>query len=82
MTATSVPRTPADSLATADFTVYDYTHQAWVKEQRYVPCGHLGPCGCYGKAHAGEPADVHSLANCDRMEHGVHVAADCPGLLR
>ena len=63
--------------APADFALYDYTHQAWVKEQRYVACGHLDACSCYGKAHAGEPADVHTLANCEHMSGGVHVAADC-----
>ena len=50
MTASSVPRTPTESLAPADFTVYDYTRQAWVKAQRYVRCGHADACGCYGKA--------------------------------
>lgn len=53
------------TLASADFTVYDYTHRAWVKEQRYVACGHLDACSCYAKAHAGERADVHTTANCD-----------------
>ena len=65
------------TLGPADFTVYDYTRQAFVKRQRYVTCGHLDACGCYGKAHAGEPADVHTLANCEQMSGGVHVAADC-----
>ena len=63
--------------APADFALYDYTRQAFVKRQRYVTCGHLDACGCYGKAHAGEPAEVHTLANCEHMRGGVHVAADC-----
>ena len=67
------------TLGPADFTVYDYTRQAFVKEQRYVTCGHVDACRCYGKAHAGEPADVHTLANCEHMSGGVHVAADCIG---
>jgi hypothetical protein len=35
---------------------YDYERQAWVKDGRYIRCGHPEsmPCGCYGKAHAGE----------------------------
>ena len=61
----------------ADFTVFDYTRQAWVKRQQYVACGHLDACGCYGKAHVGEPADVHTTVNCEHMDGGVHVGADC-----
>ena len=65
------------TLTPADFTVYDYTHQAWVKRQHHVACGHLDACGCYGKAHVGEPADVHTTVNCEHMDGGVHVGADC-----
>jgi hypothetical protein len=37
---------------------FDYTHQAWVVDGRYVTCGHppTMACGCYGRAHAGEAA--------------------------
>lgn len=36
---------------------YDYDNQAWVKDGRYVRCGHPDSmdCGCYGRIHAGEP---------------------------
>jgi len=35
---------------------YDYTHQAWVLEGRYVRCGHpeTMTCHCYGLDHEGE----------------------------
>ena len=36
---------------------FDYTRQAWVVDGVYVTCGHLSKCDCYGKAHAGEPAN-------------------------
>ncbi len=37
---------------------YDYEHQAWVRDGRYLRCGHLEPvdCGCYGRIHEGEAA--------------------------
>lgn len=44
---------------------YDYVHQAWVRDGRYVRCGHPASmnCTCYGRLHAGEPvaadAEVH-----------------------
>ena len=34
---------------------YDYFHQAWVTDGRYVRCAHTSACECYGTAHAGEP---------------------------
>jgi hypothetical protein len=36
---------------------YDYDHQAWVKDGKYVRCGHPESmdCGCFGREHAGEP---------------------------
>ena len=39
---------------------YDYTRQAWVIDGKYVRCGHPERmnCGCYGKAHEGEPVTV------------------------
>ena len=35
---------------------FDYDHQAWVADGRYVRCGHPDDmvCGCYGRTHAGE----------------------------
>ena len=42
---------------------YDYTRQAWVLNGVYVTCGHTTACNCYGKAHAGEPADL-TLREC------------------
>jgi len=35
---------------------YDYERQAWVKNGRYVRCGHPASmdCGCYGREHEGE----------------------------
>lgn len=42
---------------------YDYRHQAYVVNGRYVACNHGNPCDCYGTIHAGQPvaanADVH-----------------------
>lgn len=49
---------------------YDYTNQAWVRDGRYVACGHVPVpatgkyiCDCYGRLHQGEQiaidADVH-----------------------
>jgi hypothetical protein len=35
---------------------FDYERQAWVKNGKYVRCGHPSACGCYGKAHEGEVA--------------------------
>lgn len=35
---------------------YDYENQAWIVNGRYVRCGHVSPCGCYGKLHEGEQA--------------------------
>jgi hypothetical protein len=37
---------------------FDYDRQAWVKDGRYVRCGHPEnmDCGCFGRAHAGELA--------------------------
>lgn len=34
---------------------YDYDRQAWVKDGKYIRCGHPDAmaCGCYGRAHEG-----------------------------
>jgi len=35
---------------------YDYDKQTWVREGKYIRCGHPEDmdCKCYGKIHAGE----------------------------
>ena len=35
---------------------FDYTNQAWVRNGRYVRCGHPESmnCGCYGRQHEGK----------------------------
>jgi len=44
---------------------FDYENQAWVIDGKYQNCGHpvYMDCGCYGRAHAGEPpaanANIH-----------------------
>jgi len=35
---------------------FDYDRQAWVEAFRYVKCGHVEDCTCYGRSHAGELA--------------------------
>jgi len=39
---------------------FDYANQAWVRDGKYMRCGHPAAmeCGCYGKAHEGEPVKV------------------------
>ena len=42
--------------------MFDYDHQAWVKDGVYVRCGHPGvACECYGRLHAGEPVASDNL---------------------
>ncbi len=38
---------------------FDYVNQAWVRDGKYVRCGHLESmdCRCFGKLHEGETAD-------------------------
>jgi hypothetical protein len=38
---------------------YDYKHQAWMIEGVYQACDHpvMLQCICYGRIHAGEPAE-------------------------
>jgi hypothetical protein len=44
---------------------FDYVNQAWVKDGRYIACGHPESmhCNCYGTVNAGKPlasnAEVH-----------------------
>ena len=41
-------------------TQYDYDRQAWIIDGRYIRCGHITPCDCYGRAHEGEKApNIH-----------------------
>ena len=39
---------------------FDYDRQAWVKDGKYVCCGHPESmnCGCYGRKHEGESVRV------------------------
>ena len=48
----------ADSIGAPELRYgYDYTNQAWVRNGRYVRCGHANQanCKCYGRLHQGEP---------------------------
>lgn len=49
---------------------FDYDNQAWVRDGKYVRCGHTDQgCGCYGRTHEGEiaPPEVRQpCPNCDR----------------
>jgi hypothetical protein len=45
---------------TPEAVSFDYHNQAWVKDGRYVRCGHPGDsCNCYGRIHEGEEA-IHA----------------------
>jgi hypothetical protein len=35
---------------------FDYQHQSWVEDGRYIDCSHpeTMACRCYGRTHAGE----------------------------
>lgn len=35
---------------------FNYDLQVWVRDGKYVRCGHLTPCRCYGRKHEGEQA--------------------------
>lgn len=38
---------------------YDYEHQAWTRDGRYIRCGHRGRCvTCYGSIHEGKVYEV------------------------
>ena len=41
---------------TGNALYFDYEKQVWVRDGRYVRCGHLTPCRCYGRLHEGELA--------------------------
>ena len=67
--------------------VFDYRHQAWVEDGKYMGCNHPASidCGCFARDHAGEilsAAQVHRLqiaeaenkAYIAEMEaHGTHL---------
>ncbi len=38
------------------YLLYDYENQAWVKDGKYIRCGHSPDfdCQCFGKIHEGE----------------------------
>lgn len=42
---------------------FDYTNQAWVRDGKYIACGHPAEmdCGCYGRDHAGEACQVRGM---------------------
>ncbi len=33
---------------------FDYQLQAWVRDGKFVRCGHKEDCFCYGRLHEGE----------------------------
>ena len=39
---------------------YDYKNQVWIKNGKYVNCGHPENmnCNCFGRKHANEPAII------------------------
>jgi hypothetical protein len=43
---------------------FDYDHQAWIVDGRYVRCGHPESmdCNCYGKLHEGELAETKGVS--------------------
>ena len=52
-----------DDAPTITGSHYDYVHQAWTQDGKYVRCGHPAAmdCGCYGKLHEGETANPNDL---------------------
>lgn len=49
---------------------FDYVHQAWTKDGRYIRCGHPATmdCRCYGKSHEGQPANPNDLPTAEGDE--------------
>ncbi len=39
---------------------FDYANQAWVKDGKYVRCGHSEEmfCRCYGRTHEGDATET------------------------
>ncbi|KKN83830.1 hypothetical protein LCGC14_0294830 [marine sediment metagenome] len=44
------------AITSANTPTFDYERQAWVKDGRYIRCGHQEKmdCRCYGRLHEGE----------------------------
>jgi len=42
----------------SDGSGFDYTNQAWIMDGRYIRCGHITDCNCFGKSHHGEPINL------------------------
>lgn len=61
---------------------FDYDRQAWVKDGRYLRCGHPEHmvCGCYGREHEGEmsygEAERRALASRGRLTPADVLAMD------
>jgi hypothetical protein len=61
---------------------YDYDNQAWVKDGKYVDCGHPDTmtCDCYGRLHKGEetasPEEDLSFVPCDTNRTFIKTHAD------
>jgi Ser-tRNA(Ala) deacylase AlaX len=47
---------------------FDYDNQAWVRDGRYVDCGHLDECSCYGTLHVDELATVEVMDTIARQQ--------------
>ena len=41
---------------------FDYDRQVWLRAGRYLDCGHLDACECFGRRHAGAPAGEYERA--------------------
>lgn len=54
---------------------FDYINQAWVKDGRYVDCGHPQVCNCYGHLHMGEEPPRGDRSGMPLAQNGHH--ADC-----
>ena len=54
---------------------FDYTNQAWVVNGLYERCGHAESvaCGCFGRAHAGNAADLDGGIGCAGCKVVSHV---------
>ena len=57
---------------------YDYDRQAWVRNGRYVNCGHPKSmdCGCYGRLHMGERT-TRAVDDDGHTEETVALCAAC-----
>lgn len=51
---------------------YDYVNQSWVKEGRYITCGHPDTmkCDCYGRKHTGETTEPGRLDGSEPAPRG------------